>query len=426
MEFLSNWFGTADPTAIWTSLAAIGLGLYMAWTIGANDVANAMGTSVGSGTLKYYQAILVAGVMEFAGAVLAGSHVTNTIRKGIIDPQFFAADPQVLILGMLSVLLAAALWLHFATWFGLPVSTTHSIIGAVLGFGIFACGASQIQWKVVFHIAMSWVISPVAGGIFAYFLFRFIRRTILTARDPGRSTLLIVPIFAGLTVSILVMATLYEGLHNLDLDFSLSQSISISVLSGLAGWAIFFTVIRLRGQHTFRDTERVESVFKSIQVLTAAYVAFAHGANDVANAVGPVSAVVMMSTRGIVITQAAVPLWILVLGGVGIVIGLATWGYKVIRTVGHAITELTPTRGFCAEFATATVVLACSKMGLPMSTTHTLVGSVLGVGLARGLDAINLRIIRSIVSSWLLTLPAAAILTIGIYYILSLAVFPIG
>ncbi len=419
MNFFAHWFGTADPVAIYISLTAVVLGFYTAWTIGANDVANAMGTSVGSGTLKYYQAILIAGIMEFAGAVLAGSHVTNTIRKGIIDPQLFAGDPSVLILGMLAVLLAAALWLHFSTWFGLPVSTTHSIVGAVLGFGIYACGISQIQWSAVFRIATSWVISPVVGGLFAYFLFRFIRWRILTVDDPGRATLRIAPIFAGLTVGILVLATIYEGLHNLHLNFTLIHALLIAGLAAVACWGIFFFVIRAKGQHRFRDIGKVESVFMALQVMTAAYVAFAHGANDVANAVGPVAAVVMMTTKGVVITSTAVPLWILVLGGLGIVVGLATWGYKVMRTIGKAITELTPTRGFCAEFATATVVLVCSKLGLPMSTTHTLVGSVLGVGLARGLDAINLRVVSSIFSSWFLSLPAAGGLAIGIYYILA-------
>lgn len=418
LDIITTWLGTTSPVAIWMSLAAIALGLYTAWTIGANDVANAMGTSVGSGTLKYYQAIIIAGVMEFAGATLAGSHVTNTIRKGIIDPQFFASDPQALALGMLAVLLATGIWLHFATWLSLPVSTTHSVVGAVLGFGIYACGIGHIQWAAVGKIVMSWVVSPLTGGLLAYLLFRFIRWRILNAHDPARATLLIAPPFAGITVAILTVATIYEGLHNLHLDFTLPQAILISLVTGTAGWAAFYLAIRKRSPAIRRNSEKVESVFMALQVMTAAYVAFAHGANDVANAVGPVAGVIMMMTKGVVASQTAVPLWILVMGGIGIVIGLATWGYKVMRTIGKAITELTPSRGFCAEFSTATVVLVCSKMGLPMSTTHTLVGSVLGVGLARGLDAVNLKVIRSIFSSWLLTIPAAGGLSIGVYYLL--------
>jgi len=420
MEFLSWWLGTTDPVAIWTSLAAVALGFYMAWTIGANDVANAMGTSVGSGSLKYRQAILVAAVMEFAGATLAGGHVTNTIRKGILDPQYFAADPQLLVLGMLSVLLASALWLHLATWLSLPVSTTHSVVGALVGFGIFACGVSQINWHALVRIAASWLVSPLAGGLLSFFLFVFLRRVILNTRDPIAATLRIGPILAGITVANLVLATIYEGLHNLDFDFSFWQALPLALAAGALGWGVFFFVIRRRGRKgKLRGMDYVESVFMILQIMTAAYVAFAHGANDVANAVGPVAAVIMMTTQGIVIAQTAVPPWILVLGGVGILAGLATWGYKVMRTVGKAITELTPTRGFCAEFSTATVVLVCSKLGLPMSTTHTLVGAVVGVGLARGLDSVNLRVVRSILSSWLLTVPAAGGLSVGVFYALN-------
>ncbi|MBU1983362.1 inorganic phosphate transporter, partial [bacterium] len=325
MEFLSLWLGTTDPIAIWTCVAAVVLGLYMAWTIGANDVANAMGTSVGSGSLKYHQAILVAAVMEFAGATLAGSHVTNTIRKGIIDPQIFAGDPQVLILGMLAVLLASALWLHLSTFLGLPVSTTHSVVGAVVGFGIFACGASQIQWAAVLRIGMSWVVSPLVGGLLAFGLFHFIRRSILHSRDPAAATLRIAPPFAGLTVAILVLAIIYEGLHNLHLNFTLLQSLLIAIPAGGIVWAIFFFIIRKRSQIGLNDIDRVESIFVALQIITAAYVAFAHGANDVANAVGPVAAVIMMTTKGMVVAETSVPMWILVLGGIGILAGLATW-----------------------------------------------------------------------------------------------------
>jgi PiT family inorganic phosphate transporter len=214
------------------------------------------------------------------------------------------------------------------------------------------------------------------------------------------------------------MATIYQGLANLHLDLSLVQAIAVASLFGIVAWGLFYTVIQKVGRATYRNLEKVERIFTALQIMTAAYVAFAHGANDVANAVGPLAAVITTIATGAVATKAGIPLWVMLLGGAGIVVGLASWGYRVIKTVGKSITELTPTRGFCAEFATASVVLTCSKLGLPMSTTHTLVGSVIGVGLARGLDAVNLRVMRSIIYSWLLTLPAAAGLTIFFYWII--------
>ncbi|MDD5089271.1 MAG: inorganic phosphate transporter, partial [bacterium] len=297
---------------------------------------------------------------------------------------------------------------------------THSVVGALVGFGLFACGPSQIQWSVLVHIAASWLISPLAGGLLAFLLFVFVRRVILNTRDPVAATLRIGPIFAGLTVANLVLATIYEGLDNLKLNLSFLQALPLALIAGALSWGVFYVVIRRQcRRRTLRGMDHVESVFMVLQIMTAAYVAFAHGANDVANAVGPVAAVIMMTTKGVVIAQTTVPPWILVFGGIGIIAGLATWGFKVMKTVGKAITELTPSRGFCAEFSTASVVLVCSKLGLPMSTTHTLVGAVVGVGLARGLDSVNLRVVRSILSSWLLTVPAAGGLSVGIFYLLN-------
>jgi PiT family inorganic phosphate transporter len=425
MDLLASWLGTTDPFAMWLVAAAVVFGFYMAWTIGANDVGNAMGTSVGSGSLTFARAILVAGVMELAGAVLAGSHVTDTIRKGIIDPQLFGHEPALLVLGMLSVLLASAVWLHVATWLSLPVSTTHAVVGAVVGFGVFSRGFAAVEWNKVLEIAVSWVVSPLAGALFAYLLFRFIRRSILNAADPERATRRLAPLLAGLTVGIILLAVFYEGLKNLHLDLPLPRALAVSALSGLFAAGAFYLLIRRAGRTSFSQLGRVESVFMILQIMTASYVAFAHGANDVANAIGPVAAVVTIVQQGTVAAKSAVPLWILMFGGAGIVVGLATWGYRVMRTIGKSITELTPTRGFCAEFATATVVLFCSKMGLPMSTTHTIVGAVIGVGLARGLDAVNLKVIRSILSSWVLTVPVSALLTMAIYW-LALALIPAG
>ncbi|RQV98199.1 inorganic phosphate transporter [bacterium] len=415
MEYLISWLGTSDPVVLGIAATAIIFGFYMAWNIGANDVANAMATSVGSGSLTYRQAIWIAAAMELAGAVLAGSHVTNTIRKGMIDVQLFAHDPQTLMLGMLAALLAAAVWLNIATLFGLPVSTTHSIVGAIVGFGLFIYGSTAIQWIKVFQIVLSWIISPLAGALIAYFLFVLIRKTILTARNTSRALLRLTPIFAGLTILLIVLATVYKGLKNLNLQLDTSTALFSSLTAGIIGAGIFYLYVSRRDGSRYDEIQNVERVFMVLQVATAAYVAFAHGANDVANAIGPMAAVFAIIQNGVIALKVPVPMWILLMGGVGIVIGLATWGYRVIKTVGKSITELTPTRGFSAEFSCATVVLVCSKLGLPVSTTHTLVGAVVGVGLAQGLGSVNLGVMRSIIASWLLTLPVAGGLTILIY-----------
>jgi PiT family inorganic phosphate transporter len=387
----------------------------MAWNIGANDVANAMATSVGSGSLTLRRAILIAAVMELAGAVLAGSHVTNTIRKGMIDVQLFSQEPRVLMLGMLAALLAAAIWLNLATLFGLPVSTTHSIVGSIVGFGLFVYGFSAIEWPKVIQIVLSWIISPVTGGLLAFFLFRIIRRFILATRDRVRAVTRLAPLFAGITVALIVLATVYKGLKNLNLEFPLPQALLLSLACGMLGGGLFYFAACRKEPERFRHLQHIEGVFMYLQIATAAYVAFAHGANDVANAIGPLAAVFAIIQNGVIALKVPVPLGILLLGGSGIVIGLATWGYRVMKTVGKSITELTPTRGFSAEFSAASVVLICSKLGLPVSTTHTLVGAVVGVGFAQGLGAVNLKVMRTIIISWLLTLPVAGGLTVLIY-----------
>lgn len=323
-------------------LAALVVGFYMAWNIGANDVANSMGTSVGSGAITFRQAVIIAGVFEFLGAVFFGKHVTDTVRKGIVDPTSLP-DASVVALGAFAALFSAGLWLTFATWKRMPVSTTHSIVGAMTGFGIAAGGLGIVNWGKMGSIAASWVISPLAGAVVAFILFSSMRR-------------------------------------------------------GIIAW--------------YPDEKRLERIFAYFQLMTASFVAFAHGSNDVANAIGPIAAVVTYSQGNAEIASTvAVPFWLLVFGGVGIVIGLATWGYRVIGTIGERVTEITPTRGFCAEFATASVVLANSQLGLPISTTHVLVGSVIGVGMARGIKALNLRIIGDILKSWIATVPIAAVMT---------------
>ena len=407
-----------------TGIIAIVAGFYMAWNIGANDVANAMGTSVGSKALTLKQAVIVAGIFEFAGAVLVGSHVTNTIRKGMVDPAVFSANPDVLMLGMLSALLAAAVWLQLATLYGLPVSTTHSIVGAVIGFALIAVGASGINWGKVAQIVASWVISPIMGGIIATTSFIFIRNRILDRTHPVDEVKKYAPHLVFFLFTILTLSMVYKGLKNLKLNLPLYEALGVAIVVGILSALVtkycLRNIERAPGDDLKTELSIVERVFRHLQIITACYMAFAHGANDVANAIGPLAAIMSISSTHVVLMKVDVPMWILFLGGTGIIIGLATWGYKVIETVGKKITEMTPSRGFSAEFGAATTVLLCSKMGLPISTTHTLVGSVIGVGMARGLASLDLRVVRIIVYSWFVTLPVAGILSILFYEILTI------
>jgi PiT family inorganic phosphate transporter len=406
-----------DSLTLFLALA-IAIGLFMAWNIGANDVANAMGTSVGSGALTLRQAILVAAVFEFAGAVLVGAHVTETIKGGIIPPEAFAADPRIFMYGMASALAGAAVWLLVATIFGLPVSTTHSIVGAVVGFGVVTVGWGQIAWGTIGSIALSWVVSPLCGGLIAYLTFMFIRKKIILADRPYEATVQWTPHLIAVVGFTLGLSILYKGLKNLNLDLPFSVAGPLCLLfGGVLGLALRIWLRRRQAPDGFTVTS-VERLFGGLQVITACYVAFAHGANDVANAIGPLAGIVQVWQDGVMVADAPVPLWVLVLGGTGIVIGLATYGYKVIETVGHKITSMTPTRGFSAEFGAATTVLFASRLGLPISTTHTLIGAVIGVGFARGLAALNLRVIRNIAYSWLITIPAAAIVAVGCFALL--------
>ncbi len=395
---------------------ALLIGLFMAWNIGANDVANTMGTSVGSGALTLKQAILVAGVFEFSGAVLVGAHVTETIKGGIIPPDSFAGDPHSFMYGMAAALLGAAIWLLLATNLGLPVSTTHSIVGAVAGFGIVSIGWGALNWATMSSIVLSWIVSPLCGGILAFLMFSFIRRWIILSDSPYDATIRWSPYLVALVGFILALSILYKGLKNLNLDLPFAMAGPLCLTVGVAIGVGMRTWLVRRRRPTGFSVNAVERLFGGMQIVTACYVAFAHGANDVANAIGPLAGVVEVARTGAVSTRAAVPIWILVLGGVGIVLGLATYGYKVIETVGHKITSMTPTRGFSAEFGAATTVLVASRMGLPISTTHTLIGAVIGVGFARGLAALNLRVIRNIVYSWIVTIPAAALVTVVCYW----------
>ena len=436
-------------------IAAVAVGLYMAWNIGANDVANAMGTSVGSGALTLKQAVILAGIFEFAGAFFVGGHVAETIRKGIVDIDVLQAacpaaaapcstapaetpakvgpaetqpadwahqDPLRLrlVMGMLAALLAAALWLNVATFFGQPVSTTHAIVGAVVGFAVMAAGLGTVVWSKMGKIAASWVVSPVVGATLAFIIYRVIQKYVLRHRHPVFMAKRAVPICFGSVACILGLSVLYKVLHfeKGTIYIALPLAIVFGMAVGVAARAVLLRkTVKLR----YRRRDRyavVEKWFGRIQPITACYMAFAHGANDVANAIGPLAGVFHFATGGTIAGKAPVPLWLLAMGGVGIVVGLATYGYKVMRSIGKRITEITPTRGFSAEFGTASTVLVCSLMGLPISTTLVLVGAVMGVGLARGFGAIDLRVIRKIFASWLITIPASAVFSAIIYTIL--------
>jgi PiT family inorganic phosphate transporter len=409
-----------EDQLIYISLAAI-FGLFMAWGIGANDVANAMATSVGSRALTIKQAILVAAIFEFAGAVLAGGAVTSTIRKGIVDAEPLSGTPELLIYGMLASLLAAGTWLLIASKKGWPVSTTHSIVGAIVGFAAVGIGIDAVKWGKVGTIVASWVVSPLTAGFIAYLIYRSVQRLILSQDDPLARAKRWVPVYIFLAAFTITLVTILKGLKHVGLNFSLQQSYALAILLAI-GIALVGAVF-IRRIEPDRKAEKnehfytVERVFGVLMIVTACGMAFAHGSNDVANAIGPLAAVIGIATTGAVASQSSLPVWVLMLGGGGIVIGLATFGRHVIATVGKRITQLTPSRGFAAELAAATTIVIASGTGIPISTTHTLVGAVLGVGMARGIEAIDLRVVVRIFVSWVVTIPAGAILAIIFFFV---------
>jgi len=398
-------------------------GFFMAWGVGANDVANAMGTSVGSKAITVKQAIIIATIFEFAGAFLAGGQVTATIRKGILDADVVAGTPELLVYGMLASLLAAGIWLLVASRFGWPVSTTHSIIGAIVGFAAVGIGMDVVQWGKVGSIVMSWVVSPLLAGSIAFALFISVQKLILGTEDPLGNAKRYVPIYIFFVGFVIALVTIFKGLKHVGLHLSMMESYGTAILVGTTATLVGIAMIkRLKfdpeADRDFHFTN-VEKIFGVLMMFTACAMAFAHGSNDVANAIGPLAAVVsIVEHEGVVTQKSTLPLWILALGGLGIVIGLMTYGKKVMATIGTQITELTPSRGFAATLAAATTVVLASGTGLPISTTHTLVGAVLGVGLARGIAAINLNVVRTIFISWVVTLPAGAILSIIFFFIL--------
>ena len=398
-------------------------GFFMAWGIGANDVANAMGTSVGARALTLWQAVLVACVFEFAGAYLAGGEVTSTIRKGIIDAGVMSDSPELLVYGMIASLLAAGIWLLIASYFGWPVSTTHSIVGAIVGFAAVGIGFDAVKWGKVGSIVASWVVSPVMAGTISFLLFTSVKRLILQTSDPFMSAKSYVPFYMFLAGFVVSMVTFLKGLKHVGLSFTTSESLAWSLVFALI-ISLLGTLMLQRIDNTKKEKngamfDGVERIFAVLMVFTACAMGFAHGSNDVANAIGPLAAIVsVVQSGGEIASKSMLPPWVLLIGASGIVIGLGTLGYRVMITVGRAITELTPSRGFAAELAAAGTVVVASGTGLPISTKHTLVGAVLGVGLARGIGAINLGVVGKIILSWIVTLPVGAGLSILFFFAL--------
>ena len=402
---------------------AVLFGLYMTWGIGANDVANVMGTSVGSGAITVRTAIIIAAIFEFAGAALAGGHVTETIRKGIIDPAPITNNPEILLFGMLAALLSAAIWLMIASTRGWPVSTTHSIVGAVVGFAVAAIGLEAVNWGKISQIVASWLVSPLLGGAISFLLMISIRKLILNTPSPFTAARRWGPVYVFLVGFIISLVTIFKGLKHLKIELSIPVSFMVAAVIGLIVAFIGYLLIQKVKVDEEADKDfhyaSVEKVFVPMMLFTACGMAFAHGSNDVANGVGPMAAVVgLVETGGEVAQKSELPLWILVIGGFGIVVGLATYGYKVMQTIGTKITELTPTRGFCATMAAATTVVLASRTGMPVSTTHIAVGGVIGVGMARGIGALDLRVIGGIIMSWIITLPIGGTLAALFYFTL--------
>ena len=406
----------------WLVLITAVFGFFMAFGIGANDVSNSMGTSVGSGTITAKQAIIVALIFESAGAYLAGGEVTETIKSGVIDPMQFTDTPDILALGMLSALFASGAWLFIATKMGWPVSGTHTIIGAIIGFACITLGPGSVDWSNIGSIVGSWFITPVIAGLLAYAIFASTQKLIFDTDQPLKNAQKFGPYYMGITVLVLCIVTMTKGLKHVGLNLSDSETLIISLLISVIGMLFchFYFKSRAFTQAVNKGSfGAVEKIFSILMLLTACAMAFAHGSNDVANAIGPLSAVVsIVNEGGKIISGGALAWWILPLGALGIAVGLITMGQKVMATVGSGITDLTPSRGFAAQFATAMTVVVASGTGLPISTTQTLVGAILGIGFARGIAALNLTVIRNIISSWVVTLPAGAFFATVIFYTL--------
>jgi len=397
------------------------VGLYMAANIGANDLANAMGTSVGSGAITLKQAVVISIIGNTLGAVLAGGHVTNTISKGIIDPALFAGDPNKLLLGMFAALISAGICVHAATILGLPVSTTHAIVGAVVGFGVLSVGVDAVTWSKVISIATSWVISPVTGAFIAGGMYYFAEKKIMTVKDPIGASERYAPVMIFLIFLVLILSLIFKGLKNLHIDIGFFSTVLLTIpcaaaFGGLGRWWVRWqTRTEFKPRPEQVEYSPVDRLFAQLQILTACYIAFAHGANDVAIAIGPLAAIFSVVKTKTVALSVEVPYWMLFIGGIAVGGGLLAFGTRVMDTIGRDITEITPIRGFCSQFGAATTILICSRLGFPVSTTHVLVGSVVGVGIMRGMGTLDLRILKNIGLSWIVTLPFTILLSMGLY-----------
>jgi PiT family inorganic phosphate transporter len=392
-------------------------GFYMAWNIGANDVANSMASAVGAKAITIRQAVFIAGILNIVGAVFIGSHVTKTIRKGIVSTDILS-DPHLALIGALAALLAAALWVSFATWKSLPVSTTHSIVGAMIGFGIMAGGFSVINWGKLGAVMLSWIISPVFSMIIAFLMFKTIVKFILSKEDPFSQALKLAPFFISIALFVVILSFLFKTPLGKRLAIGTPLALLIAVILALV---LGFLAVKILGKFIKKtELSGEEEIFRKIQIGTSCYVALAQGSNDVANAIGPLAVIYFLVKTGGVGAKVPVPIFLLLFGGIGIACGIAMAGHRVMDTIGKKITTLTNTRGFSVDFAAATTVMVASKLGLPVSTTHAAVGGVMGVGLARGIEAVNFRIIFQILLYWVLTVPVAAITSIVIFKILQL------
>ena len=402
-------------------LIASFIGFFMAFGIGANDVANSMGTSVGSKAITIKQAIIIAAIFEFLGAFLAGGEVTSTIRKGIVDPNLYANDINIFIIGMMSALLAGGTWLSIASLRGWPVSTTHSIVGSIIGFVLITKGVDAVSWGKVGNIAMSWVTSPLFSAILAFGLYMSAKKLILDRSNPEKAAITFIPFYSFFVAVVISLVTVRKGLKHVGVEWSDNEMyLFIFVFSFVVGLATAFFL--RRNQERIMQDGGIEFAFGLLMIVSASAMAFAHGSNDVANAIGPLAAIVSVVDTGVIGSKAAISPWVLLVGGIGIVFGLATLGSRVIKTVGQKITALTPSLGFSAEMATASTVVAATYLGFPISTTHTLVGGVIGVGLAKGAEHLDFRSIKRIIASWLVTIPAGAAFTV-LFYILLRIIF---
>lgn len=402
-------------------LIASFIGFFMAFGIGANDVANSMGTSVGSKAITIKQAIIIAAIFEFLGAFLAGGEVTSTIRKGIVDPNLYANDINIFIIGMMSALLAGGTWLSIASMRGWPVSTTHSIVGSIIGFVLITKGVDAVSWGKVGNIAMSWVTSPLFSAILAFGLYMSAKKLILDRSNPEKAAITFIPFYSFFVAVVISLVTVRKGLKHVGVEWSDNEMyLFIFVFSFVVGLATAFFL--RRNQERIMQDGGIEFAFGLLMIISASAMAFAHGSNDVANAIGPLAAIVSVLDTGVIGSKAAISPWVLLVGGIGIVFGLATLGSRVIKTVGQKITALTPSLGFSAEIATASTVVAATYLGFPISTTHTLVGGVIGVGLAKGAEHLDFRSIKIIIASWLVTIPAGAAFTV-LFYILLRIIF---